>query len=228
MLRATEPRLRSAGPGGAPVAGFNFDLPEDETLLAPFHGRYVNTNFEPLRINDILTVFKTPELVDVNVESIVAKRIPFRIAVRMSEAKIPELISGFSNSEFAFEVFQVRVNREDAYNPIERRGKNKTKTAGGKDRPSVGIGGGAGSGVDSGGSEPSGSGSSAGAGSESLVSKANIEIRRKDDVKVEFYGIVKIYNPVDWSKFKSLLEQSPDGSSPPASAQNAASLPPKS
>ncbi len=216
----------SAGSGGAASMAFSFELDGESNLLAPFHGRYVNTNFEPLSIDNILTVFKTPELVDVNVEAIVAKRIPFRIAVRVSESKIPDLISGFSNSEFAFEVFQVRVNRDDAYSPIERRGKNKAGKED-KNRPSVGIGGGgAGNSVDGGGSEPaSGSG---GAAAETVVTKNNIEIRRKDDVKVEFYGIVKIYNPVDWSKFKSLLEQSPDGSTPPASAQNAASLPPKS
>lgn len=186
---------------GAIGGGFNFDLTGDDALLAPFHGRYVNANFEPLDIKDIFGVFESTTLPENNVEAIVARRIPFRIAVRMSESKIPNLIAGFSNSDFQFEVFQVRINRED-FNPIERKGAVKDKgIAGGRDRPAVGVGGGAGgaSGFDGG-----GGGTDAGPKS-AQVDRASIEIRTKDDVTVEFYGIVKIYNPVDWARFKDYL-----------------------
>ena len=195
----------SAGASSAKTS-FEFNLNGEQALLGPFHGRYANINFDPLAIDEILGIFANPILPDRNVETIVARRIPFRIAVTMSESKVPDLIAGFSNSDFAFEVFQVRINREDAYNKIERGGKNTAKNTGERDRPSVGVGsGGAGaSGVDTGG----GNANAGASGTEKTVDKANVEVRTKDDVSVEFYGIVKIYNPVDWGRFKDMLDQS--------------------
>ena len=143
----------------------------------PFHRRYVDLNYKPLPSDKVLEVIRAKTLGDVpeeQMELVIAKRVPFRIAVKMDERKIAEFMAACANSPFAFEINQVRINRHDPN---------------GEEIP---IGG-----FDESGDKLSRMGTSIGDQSSNVeeVTKP-VEVRTNYDVNVEFYGIVKIYNPV--------------------------------
>ncbi len=156
------------------------------------NGRYVNGKFEPLSAETVRTAIGTNKLSN-NAELTVAKRVPFRIAFEMDERRIPEFLAACANSSFRFEVRQLRINRHSP---------GQTMLPDGKDF-----------------------GSSAQAASDETGSSSGTSRRTatKDDrmiatrtnyfVKVEFYGVVKIYNPVNLDLFKN---------STPATKQTAA------
>ena len=108
---------------------------------------------------------------------IVSKRVPVRIAVRMKETEIATFMAACANSPFAFEIQQVRWNKHQKGEPIE--------LGGGQQRGFFGRGsGGYGTGRD-------------GSINPALILESTpVEVRTNYDVNVEFYGIVKIYNPV--------------------------------
>ncbi|MEM9413741.1 MAG: hypothetical protein AAGA30_21715, partial [Planctomycetota bacterium] len=114
-----------------------------------------------------------------NLELVVAKRVPVRLAVQMDEREIPNFLAACANSPFAFEVWQVRINKHDPEEVIKLRGGSEED----------GFGGGVG---------PS---STRGTGTDGSQRVADIKValRENYDVGVEFYGIVKIYNPVNKS-----------------------------
>ncbi len=144
----------------------------------PYHNLYVDVNFEPLPADVVKQVITSQELPEENLELIVAKRIPVRIALRMDERRIGDFMAACANSPFAFEIQQIRWNRH---------------TPGGDE---IVLGGARSSGR-SGQDKFSGLAKTLGgdAGGTSLTSEP-IEVRTSYDVNVEFYGIVKIYNPV--------------------------------
>ena len=141
-----------------------------------WHGRYVDANLEPIKSETIQKVFGETALPDDNLELVVAKRVPVRLAVQMDEREIPRFLAACANSPFAFEVWQVRVNKHDPEENIGLRGGPDE----GGGRTTVGSTGGGFAGP--------------GAGGKKSVSK--VALRKNYDVGVEFYGIVKIYNPV--------------------------------
>ena len=165
-----------------------------------FHGRYVNANLEPIEAEKIQKVLTAKTLPADNLEVVVAKRVPVRLAVQMDERKIAEFLAACANSPFSFEVWQVRINSHDGEEVIKLRGSEgggSTGTGRGAanrgardDSAMTSASGGGGGGGSSGsanlsGSKPGGTGSDA------------IAVRNNFDVRVEFYGIVKIYNPVN-------------------------------
>ena len=115
-----------------------------------------------------------------DLELIVSKRVPVRIAVRMKETEIATFMAACANSPFAFEIQQVRWNKH-------RKGE---KIALGGTRGLLGSRGGGGGGFGNRGY--GGSGTSFGP----VLHSTPVEVRTNYDVNVEFYGIVKIYNPV--------------------------------
>ena len=155
-----------------------------------FHGRYVNSNLEPSEADTIRKVLSDKNLPSNDLEVVVAKRVPVRFAVKMDERKIADFLAACANSPFAFEVWQVRINRHDGKEVIKLRGSEGAAGGGGRGGGRGGIGslGGA--------TGPSGGfGSTGGSGGKSGSSV--IAVRDNFDVRVEFYGIVKIYNPVN-------------------------------
>jgi hypothetical protein len=150
-------------------------------------------------VHEVLKLSNTG-LPEQNLELLVAKRVPVRIALKMEENKIPAFIAACANSPFGFEINQVRINRHKAGEGIELNGGAKASSGGsgggrdGRDQPTVGVGGGSagGSGLD-GGNEGDSSASSAGGSNAPMVA----ERRTNLIVDVEFAGIVKIYNPVN-------------------------------
>ena len=117
----------------------------------------------------------------------------------MDERKIADFLAACANSPFAFEIHQVRINRHVAGEGI--------KLNGGAERQD-GVGGGGGRGgfggeedygyeEDYGDEGGRGGGGGGGRQADELDLKSTpVEVRTNYDVNVEFYGIVKIYNPV--------------------------------
>ena len=124
---------------------------------------------------------------ETNLELIVAKRVPFRIAVEMDERKINQFIAVCANSEFVFEINQLRVNR---HTPNEKIVFNGGGSGAGDPSKLGGMGAGGSLGAAGGGL---GGGS---AGASSGLKPTSVESRTDFIVSVEFYGVVKIYNPV--------------------------------
>ncbi len=210
--------IDSGGRGGlGGVAGRNSGsakTSDSDTKLSykgqpAFHGRYVNSNFEPIEADTIRKILTEKTLPAENLELVVAKRVPVRIAVQMDERKIPDFLAACANSPFAFEVWQVRINEHDPKEEIKLRGSEGAgdggiggrggepggdRAGGAGDEPSgKGIGGATGGSMGGIGGLGGGEGRGDGGSSDS---KGHVALRKNYDVGVEFYGIVKIYNPV--------------------------------
>jgi hypothetical protein len=211
----------AGGEGGAATA-FEKEPPAGFEALGPFHGRYVNANNEPISVKDVHDALKLSSsgMPEQNLELLVAKRVPVRIALKMQENRIPAFIAACANSPFGFEINQVRINRHKAGEGIELNGGAKVKSGGGgggkdgSDRPTVGVGGGqgGGSGLDGGNDGESSSASSTGSNAPMIA-----ERRTNLIVDVEFSGIVKIYNPVNEARLKPAGEAA-DGAATAATA----------
>ena len=189
--------------GGDDAAGVDADGFDKLGSYSPYHGRYVDVNFVPLHADVVRQVLDGKELPGDNLELVVAKRVPVRIALRMNERNIPEFMTACANSPFAFEINQVRMNRHEPGEGIEFNGGGygEDNSAGGgspeggsREGMSDGM-----AGIDFGAREGEG-------GDVSNLSEmpTNVEVRTNYDVDVEFYGIVKIYNPVTPDRIKLL------------------------
>ena len=183
------------GADGEGGGGFLIDGDE-----SPFHGRYVNVDLEPVNAEEIRNVVGGDELPENNLELIVSKRVPFRLAMKMDERRINSFLALCANSPFEFEVLQLRINRAEFVVPIQARGgKAENKAAADVDGMAGGMSAGM-SDMMSGMSDMMRGGFSGMPGMEAQKLKAlvptEVETRLSYDVDVEFYGVVKIYNPV--------------------------------
>lgn len=158
-------------------------LGEGTPLISPYHKRYVDLNFEPLDAEKVKEIIENPELPEEDLELIVSKRVPVRIAVRMKETEIATFMAACANSPFAFEIQQVRWNKHNKGEVIPLGGARGLLGAGDAQRGGFGGYGGYG-----------GYGESSVHGP--ILQSTPVEVRTNYDVNVEFYGIVKIYNPV--------------------------------
>jgi hypothetical protein len=168
-------------PGGAGGTGDD----DGSTSSLPYDKRYVDVNFEPLPAEVVKGVITGAELPETNLELIVAKRVPVRIALKMDERKIADFMAACANSPFAFEIQQVRWNRH---------------TPGGDEITLGGSSGAAGAAAD----KRSGMGQNLGLDGfdANPIGVVPVETRTNYDVNVEFFGIVKIYNPVREDELK--------------------------
>ena len=185
---------------GGGVAGGVAGATGDHEPVA-YHNRYVDPEFGAIAASKVKAVLGGEELPEDNLELIVAKRVPFRLAVEIDERKINEFIAICANSEFVFEVNQLRINRHTPGEQIVFNGgapKNDPSMNG----PPGGMAGMGGAGINMGSMGAMGSlgglggmGSAGGTPSEELE-PTPVETRTDFMVSVEFYGVVKIYNPV--------------------------------
>ena len=167
---------------------------------SPFHGYYVNRDFTRLNISDVRKAITSKTLTDQSYLA-VAKRIPVRIAVEIDERRINDFLAAAANSPYAFELLQVRVNGVLLANAgFGRVGEKVESTkSGDRDRtqPSAG-GGGTSVGDDAPGSGGDGNGDDY---IDADGGTFRAELRANFDVRVEFIGIVKVYNPDNRSLF---------------------------
>ena len=185
------------GMGGGMMGGMDgeaegtFDVNADPS---PYHGRYVDSNQEAIAAETVRTIINGQELPEENLELIVAKRVPFRLAVTMDERKINEFLAYCANSPFAFEVQQIRINRHDPTTVLEFKGGVEQRKSVATEMGGMGdMGGYAMEGM-------MGMGGMMGGGFTQAkldaLESTPVETRLSYDVKVEFYGIVRIYNRV--------------------------------
>ena len=207
--------------GGGKMAGASGDFSGATltTTTNPYDLRYVDVDFEPLSadvVKRVITGQDLPEIGD-NLELIVAKRVPVRIAVKMDERRIADFMAACANSPFAFEIQQVRWNRHTPGGDlIGLDGAGSTSGAGGSGAAAAGKGGSMGlSGMGMGGLSGFGGGASA-------IDSQPIEVRTSYDVHVEFYGIVKIYNPVREDELRRAAGLIDEESVDPGAAANIA------
>jgi hypothetical protein len=161
--------------------GLGFGLNSEFAGRVPYDERYVDVNFQPLKAEVVKGVVTGTELPAEHLELLVAKRVPVRIALRMDERSIPDFMAECANSEFAFEIQQVRWNKHKPGGSDIVQSSTASNGPGGMGGMGMGRGGPPGGGLGGGGPK---------------LSSSPIETRTSYDVNVEFYGIVKIYNPV--------------------------------
>ncbi len=175
--------------------GDTFNKTESDS---PFHGRYVDRNYNQLNKSEIERILSDNQLSDRSYLA-VAKRVPVRVAVKMDERKIADFLAAAANSPFTFEVRTLRINNQYLPNAGAKREQNKGGTAE-KDGPTRAGGPGQGGGL-AGDDDASGGGGGGGKSKDSVDENVDPEVRRSFDVRVEFIGIVKIYNPPDRTLF---------------------------
>ena len=166
---------------------------EGKEQLGPFHGRYVDKDFQPLSATEVQDILKGKVFPEENLELLVAKRVPVRIALRMDERKIDDFIAACANSPFAFEIWQVRVNRP--LDPIELGGSFQNlprSNDSGYDDDGYDD-----DGYDAPSSSPFSSPTTGQSSTDAAEGVISPHRRSNHDITVEFYGIVKIYNPVN-------------------------------
>ena len=118
-----------------------------------------------------------------NAELTVAKRIPFRVAFVMDERKIPDFLAACANSPFRFETRQMRINRHNPGEAGSLDPRQRNTNQGQSDAVTTGLPG-------------------RGQATSDAIAGAMTSTRTNYDVKVEFYGIVKLYNPVNYRLFE--------------------------
>jgi hypothetical protein len=175
---------------------------------SPFHGRYVDRDYSQLNKSEIERIISEHKLTPRSYLA-VAKRVPVSVAVKMDERRIADFLAAAANSPFTFEVRSLRIN--NAYVPNGGAKREQTRSAttgtGGSSRPedlarASGAGGAGGGGGGLTMDEPDGGGSGkGGSGKGPADEDVSPELRKSFDVRVEFLGIVKIYNPPDRSLF---------------------------
>lgn len=169
---------------------------EKDASKSPFHGRYVDRDFSQLNASEITDVITSDALTEQSYLA-VAKRVPVRIAVKMDERRINDFLAAAANSPFAFEIRQVRVNKHDP-SEVPELAADANAGKGGSDRSGGPLLGGGGGGGLADGGPPSGGG---GGGDDAADGPFLPHTRTNFDVKIEFIGIVKVYNPVNRSLF---------------------------
>ena len=177
------PRMPTRGRKDAPDNGYGEIEYDDQPA---FHGRYVDENMSKfLTADEVKAALKPGPLpAGEGLGLMVAKRVPVRMAVKINETKIPEFVAACENSPFEFKIWQVRINKHEANEGIVHTGGKSKIGSKKKEQRQMGA---AGFGGADNGNE----------GASSALEFGPVETRTNYDVKAEFYGYVKIYNPVD-------------------------------
>ncbi len=150
----------------------------------PADNRYVDSNYKPVPAAKLRTAMKSSNPEDAFFA--VAKRVPIRFRVKMDQSKIAKLLAECGNGDLMIEVKQVRINASEGGGGI---------TIGGG--MAGGFGGGAMMGMDDGGT--CGGDDASGGGGDPGMSQTSSQASQPDP-PLEVYGIVYLFNPVDFSK----------------------------
>lgn len=171
-----------------------------EESADPAHHRYVDLNYQPLSAKMLRDSFssKDPKIAKLAV----AKRLPVRMRVVIDQRRLNELLAACGNSWLTVEVRQVRLNPQADAAPVPTTSSSAATSGGGFGGGSFNFG------------IPAQEDSEFSEGG-SFNSSVQREETTKDkntqfDVKVELYGVVYIYNPVDTKKFGVPSEATPE------------------
>ncbi len=213
--------------GGTPGGG------QQAVTIDPAENRYVDKDFKPISAERLRAAYesKSPE----DAPLAVAKRMPVRMRLKVDFREINNLLATCGNNRLPVEVRQVRVNRPGG----------STFGGGGRSMGSMGGMGGGGGGSMTLGSPPGGfggenedegMGSGMGGGRPGMMGSGRggmmggmmggmlgggataAPAASVWDVDVEIYGMVYIYNPVDFEKIGKKLEAAVDSATPTDSA----------
>ncbi len=185
------------GPGAGPTPGVGDAIGGTGppglagASLDPAHYRYVDNNYQPLTAQKLREGLESnaPE----NAYLRVAKRMPLIVGLQMDQRKLSKLLSAFGNSPFSIEIRQVRISRH--------------KSEAGTSAPGAGYPGPGASGP-----APVGPAPIPGvSGAEDGETATRGQVVSSNDVPIEVYGIVYIYNPVA----KEILNIKEDGEASP-------------
>lgn len=175
------------------------------TSSDPMDGRYVDQKFKSLNRDRLIKAMKGEPQNPEDLLLAVAKRVPVRMSVKMNQRRMAALLANCGNSALPVEIKQVRINREGSAGGFGGGGM-LPGMGGGMDAAM--RGGGANSGANMGammaaaGGDPEAGGGFGGqlggAGvnnpNRSTVADSTID---PNEITVEIYGIVYIYNPVN-------------------------------
>jgi uncharacterized membrane protein YgcG len=212
---AGPPGGSSGGSSMGPVpGGSSMGSPSSTTgPVDPAIGRYVDIDYNPLDPKD-LRAARTSQDPKQAIYS-VAKRMPVRLRLRIDQRKLNDLLAECGNSSLPVEVRQVRINCDAA--PGESRG------SGGGFGSSGSGSSGSSMGPTPGGSSSSGSGSKSmgksgmGMGQRGSSNQSSDEVKTdSNEIVVDIYGIVHIYNPLNQQQLNTNLRE--DEGAPPAAA----------
>jgi hypothetical protein len=201
----------SAPEGSAAPPGVAADGTTPVGPIDPAEGRYVDDKYEALTAAKLRGALNSTSAEDALLA--VAKRMPVRMRLRIDQRKLHILLTACGNSKLPLEVRQVRLNREPAPLNSDLGGSGGYAASpgmGGSGSDSGGSFGGGFGGGSFGASMPGAEGSGGGFGSGgfggggagmpgglragSLTGDASID---PNQIDVELYGIVYIYNPVN-------------------------------
>ncbi|WP_425614993.1 hypothetical protein NA78x_004879 [Anatilimnocola sp. NA78] len=185
-------------PGGEATAATGPVSPTTNPLfnqLDPANWRYVDSNNVPLAGFQLREALKATAASDqANSLLAVAKRMPVRIRLEIDQRRMNSILTEFGNAQLPVEIRQVRINRDPA-----APGSVETFFAAGTGGPGGGggmmPGGNFGGGMSSGMGGFRGEGGYGGPGGLSgLTRDATLD---NNLIKIELYGIVYLYNPVN-------------------------------
>lgn len=188
--------MGSMGPPGSGTGGTG----GASGLIDPALGRYVDVDYKPLDPKD-LRAARTSDDPKLAIYS-VAKRMPVQMRLRIDQRKLNDLLAECGNSSLPIEVRQVRINCEP--------GSDGGSMSGGMGGGGSSYGGSSASsaGPSSAGPSPGGSSRSmgpsmsspGGGGRRSSMGGNNSmgeETKDANEIVVDVFGIVHIYNPVN-------------------------------
>lgn len=215
------PGAGGAGPG-APTPGMpagpgmgSPGMPgtTDAKALDPALGRYVDVNYLPLDPTTLRDAPKSDNK-DLAIYS-VAKRIPIRMRLFIDQRSLNDLLAECGNSSLPVEVRQVRINCPEGLASDDGSAAAGGAIGGGMmgaGAPKTGGYGGGGAGGAGGGASARRSGrkkggAGGGYGEASGLGAGKESTADPNEIEVEIYGIVYIYNPVNEQQLKVELQQ---------------------
>jgi hypothetical protein len=200
-----------AGPGmagGMPMPGMGGSGSGGTgTSSHPADNRYVDRDYKALSADRLKKAMRGEDPKDLLLA--VAKRVPVRLHFKMDQRRLPELLAECGNSKLPVEIKQVRVNRQSGGNFGGDSGGMPGMAGGmpGMAGGMPGMAGGMAAGMPGGaiggdeaaggGAFPGMGGSFGGGGANPNRGKVSDVTLDPNEISVELYGIVYLYNPVN-------------------------------
>lgn len=192
------------GEGGMPGESTSPTADPKFNGLDPANWRYVDQKNIPLAGFQLRDAIMAPT--EQNALLTVAKRMPVRVRFEIDQRRMNRLLAEFGNAQLPVEIRQVRINRDAAAVGTAESFFNATGGGGGMGGPGGGLGPPPGYGGEGGGfggySAAIGEGYGGPGGGMGVLGAGNLTRDATVDsnlIKIEIYGILYLYNPVNRS-----------------------------